>query len=110
MITKLFRIHVLKAPWVDAIEFIIAKSDSGNSDDVYSYKLVKDKLVNRTDVESPTGEYISTEAATHLMSQLWQCGIRPPEAEDSIGQLEATERHLRDLQKYMGDLLADKLK
>lgn len=42
---------------------------------------------------------LSRVEAQRLMDELWSCGIRPAEGAGSAGQMAATERHIRDLQR-----------
>jgi hypothetical protein len=45
------------------------------------------------------------ELAQQLMDVLWDAGVRPAAAKASVGQLQATENHLKDLQTINGKLL-----
>lgn len=45
------------------------------------------------------------ELAQQLMDVLWDAGVRPAAAKASLGQLQATENHLKDLQTINGKLL-----
>lgn len=45
------------------------------------------------------------ELAQQLMDVLWDAGVRPAAAKASIGQLQATENHLKDLQTMNAKLL-----
>jgi hypothetical protein len=40
---------------------------------------------------------LDREAAQELMDDLWQCGVRPAGAAGSVGQLDATRKHLADI-------------
>ena len=44
---------------------------------------------------------IDATTAQELMDTLYTCGIRPTEGKGSAGSLEATERHLADMQKLV---------
>lgn len=46
------------------------------------------------------------DEAQTLMDELWHCGLRPSEGSGSAGSLEATERHLKDMQSIAFNLLA----
>ena len=43
--------------------------------------------------------------AQKLIDALWDAGLRPTQGNGSAGQLQATERHLADLQKISDKLL-----
>ncbi len=45
-------------------------------------------------VPQPTITMYPQDAQT-LMDELWQCGLRPTEGHGSVGQLGATEKHLK---------------
>jgi hypothetical protein len=47
--------------------------------------------------------------AQRLMDQLWDCGLRPTQGKGSVGQLEATERHLADVRMLVSNKLGVKL-
>ncbi len=34
-----------------------------------------------------------------LMDDLWKCGVRPTEAVGSVGQLDAVQKHLKDMRR-----------
>ena len=40
---------------------------------------------------------LHTEEAQDLMDLLWNLGLRPTQGKQSVGQLEAVERHLADM-------------
>jgi len=46
------------------------------------------------------------KAAQLLMDELWRCGLRPSEGTGSAGSLQATERHLHDMQRIAFHLLS----
>ncbi len=48
--------------------------------------------------------HLSMEAAQQLMDQLWRCGIRPKDAEGTVGTLAAKEEHIKDLRKMLFDV------
>lgn len=48
---------------------------------------------------------LKLDEAQLLIDELWRCGIRPTEGHGSAGQLGATERHLKDMQKITMGLL-----
>jgi len=51
---------------------------------------------------------IDGSAAQELMDELWRCGIRPAEGVGSVGQLAATEHHLKDMQRLVFEVFTKK--
>lgn len=49
---------------------------------------------------------LQPEVAQALIDDLWNCGLRPTEGTGSAGSLAATERHLADMRRIAGLLLA----
>ena len=41
------------------------------------------------------------DQAQHLANSLWEAGIQPKQAKGSVGQLQATERHLQDMRSLV---------
>ncbi len=70
----------------------------------YTLSVVHSDELNET-VEPYPLLRIYPEEAQGLMDQLWDCGLRPSEGSGSAGAMAATERHLKDLQKYMDKVL-----
>jgi hypothetical protein len=61
------------------------------------------------EINNPTGlAILPYELAQQLMEQLWNAGVRPAAAMGSVGQLQATEKHLEDL-RTMNTKLLDKV-
>jgi hypothetical protein len=59
------------------------------------------------EINNPQGfAVLPFEMAQQLMDQLWSAGVRPAAAMGSVGQLQATEKHLEDLRTMNGKLLA----
>lgn len=48
---------------------------------------------------------LSIDEAQNLVDELWRCGIRPTEGAGSAGSMQATERHLKDMQNIAFRLL-----
>jgi hypothetical protein len=42
---------------------------------------------------------LTREAAQTLLDDLWHCGLRPSDGTGSVGQLQATEKHLEDMRR-----------
>lgn len=59
------------------------------------------------EINNPQGlAVLPYELAQQLMDVLWDAGVRPAAAKASLGQLQATENHLKDLQGMNVKLLA----
>lgn len=39
--------------------------------------------------------------AQHLLESLWKAGVRSPEITSTLGEINATKNHLKDLQRLM---------
>lgn len=48
---------------------------------------------------------LSMESAQRLMDDLYNCGIRPTDAGESVGALSATKFHLEDTRKLLEQIL-----
>jgi hypothetical protein len=53
----------------------------------------------------PPTQMIDKTAAQVLMDSLWDCGIRPTAGAGTVGQLSATQEHLRDMKQIAFKLL-----
>ena len=82
-------------PWGDEIAFLVSCDNSVVT------VLEFEKREKYTQSE-PTFS-MSHESAQELMNDLWKEGLRPKNASDYHGEMKATERHLRDLQKLVFD-------
>jgi hypothetical protein len=60
---------------------------------------------NDSSVEYPPLLSLDPEIAQLLINSLWDAGMRPVQANGSAGQLQATEKHLADMQKITSQLL-----
>ena len=57
----------------------------------------------------PAPAFVMTrEHAQELMDSLYNCGIRPSDAGESVGALSATKFHLEDMRKIVFDIYGDK--
>jgi hypothetical protein len=53
----------------------------------------------------PPSFILSMESAQRLMDDLYNCGIRPSDAGESVGALSATKFHLEDVRKLLERIL-----
>ncbi len=89
------RIIADTAPWMDGIGiFIGAKHDDGSWSTVSELNFEPLKEMDA----ALTTLYVTREAAQALMDSLWNCGLRPAEA-------QATESHVDDLRRIAFKLL-----
>ncbi len=58
----------------------------------------------------PTALIINRTEAQGLLESLWKAGIRPRSGEGSVGQLDATERHLSDMRALVSHYAKAELK
>lgn len=91
-------IKASKNPWVNKIEILIGDESKrgviGVATDIVFHKKEEGEMLSPSLV-------IDGDSAQQLMDDLYQCGIRPSEASGSVGQLSATERHLKDMQRIV---------
>jgi len=88
-------VHAQSSPWWKGVEICIMSLERGH------YYVAKPVVMEEADLCSivePTLK-ISIDAAQTLMDDLWNCGIRPTNGAGSVGQLQATERHLEDMRR-----------
>lgn len=89
------RIRAVNAPWYAGIEILI--SEHPNQHRPYA---VATEMVFR---QVTPGEFIKPtcvldmQDAQQLIDELWQCGLRPSQAQASAGALSATQKHLDDM-------------
>jgi hypothetical protein len=81
-------------PWSDKVEFMLVHRVSGKPNRVATSLLFSE--VPEGALMQPTFRLLGPEAQ-ELMDMLWNCGLRPTQSKQSIGQLEAVERHLADM-------------
>lgn len=53
------------------------------------------------DISPPDPSRLHLTEAQRLVEDLWQCGIRSTAAQGSVGQLDAVQAHLKDLQRLV---------
>lgn len=91
-------IKASKNPWVNKIEILIGDESKrgvfGVATDIVFHQKEEGEMLSPSLV-------IDGDSAQQLMDDLYRCGIRPSEASGSVGQLSATERHLKDMQRIV---------
>lgn len=97
------RLLAERAPWLDAIEFLLAERRHGDPIR-YHGKVIMEEAKDGVYLEPSF--VLRMDAAQQLMDELWHCGLRPTEGSGSAGSLAATQAHLKDLQGYVERLLA----
>lgn len=48
---------------------------------------------------------LTSESAQSLMDELWSVGVRPSNGAGSVGELDATKRHLEDMRRIVDSLM-----
>ena len=95
------KIHCRKELWDDDISVYLGEKQG----DVFSVaQPLTMKELPQNSLADPFLR-LRIEDAQRLMDELWNCGIRPSEGTGSAGSLAATEKHLKDLQNIVFDLL-----
>lgn len=103
---KAIQIKAYRQPWVRdriAIRLAMLSTDSeGNArvsiaDQLTLRLLTDDEMC----IEQPPLLEISPEEAQQFMDELWRVGIRPTEGAGSVGQMEATVKHLEDMRRLV---------
>lgn len=89
------KILAYNAPWYSGIEIGIIDRKKKE----VAVKLVK-KPYTEGDIIEPLMR-LTIDEASDLMNALWYCGIRPTNGEGSVGELKATQNHLKDMQKLV---------
>lgn len=94
-------IRALRQPWVrDTIALYVCKIDTRNGQaiEAIAEPLAFHALIAADEMVEPAPTLRLTPGeAQQLIDQLWRTGIRPTEGAGSVGQLQATERHLEDM-------------
>ena len=88
------RLITYQNPWCDSLDFLLVHHVSGQHRMVCAPLRFVD--VPEACPAEPTFKLHSKEAQ-ELMDMLWSSGLRPTQGKNSVGQLEATERHLADM-------------
>jgi len=75
----------------------------GNRTDVFS--VAQPLTFNEVDAGSYNEPFLtlSMEDAEVLLQSLWDSGVRPRAVSDSLGELNATKTHLKDMQRLVFD-------
>ena len=99
------RIKANKSPWTGKVDILVA--DISLRGKMAVAKDVVFHTLSDNEIYSPTFS-IDGDSAQELIDELWRCGLRPTEGVGSVGQLSATERHLKDMQRLVFDHLISK--
>jgi hypothetical protein len=95
---KFIRAIVHRNPWDEDVEIMLALYENGKP--VSTCKTLEFEPLPEGARLNPTFRLFGHEAQ-ELMDMLWECGIRPTQGKQSVGQLEATERHLADMRRLV---------
>lgn len=97
---KFVRAVAHRNPWAEEVEIMLGLYENGKP--VSTCKTLEFEPHPEGAQLSPTFRLYGHEAQ-ELMDMLWECGLRPTQSEQSIGQLDATERHLADMRRLVFD-------
>lgn len=98
-------IYLENKPWYSGIECHMRVKHGG-----YEYSIAEPLTLTRVEekMKSMISQPFMTlepQAAQVFMDQLWNCGVRPTEGTGSAGSLAATQHHLADMRKIVGQKL-----
>lgn len=107
------RIRVVSSEWSGGYEMLIAQ-EGRTEEDFYVGKLEMEKvevgaIIEPTLTISRKEIRMGNDPIQGLMDNLWQLGLRPSNGVSNAGQLQATQDHLKDMQKISFDFLNDTL-
>ena len=92
--------NAFKAPFSDAVDLYLANKYPDGKISVCSgmvftmYQGQEGQIVN-----PPSSIKLNNDSAAILMNALWNIGIRPSHEAQSVGQLAAIEKHLKDMRR-----------
>ena len=103
------RIQVIRAEWYSGHEMLISQ-EGRNEEDFYVGKLTMEKVeigarIEPTLIVSQREIREGHDPIQELMDNLWHLGLRPSGGVSNAGQLQATQDHLKDMQKISFNLL-----
>lgn len=84
-------------PWYHGIGFVIMNDLENGTQGIA--KIIEFEKITKGHQTIDPSLVLNQNAAQTLMDDLWNCGIRPTEKVGTVGQLQATEKHLQDMQK-----------
>jgi hypothetical protein len=100
-------VRAFRDVWSEHVEFALVHRACGRPVEVCTE--LKFTPVNEGERLTPTFKLAEMEAQ-ELMDMLWACGLRPTQSGESVGQLEAVERHLADFRQLLSHQLGVPLK
>lgn len=102
-----YRFNAQIPPFDTMVELrMIHRDESGNTSAAQSVQMVA-----RDHKSGPVDPFLRLELseAQELMDALWTAGLRPTEGRGSAGAMDATQKHLADLQRVAFTLLDSKV-
>jgi len=98
-----YRFNTQIPPFDSIVELrMIHRDENGNRSGAHSVQMVA--LDHKSGTVEPFLRLEISEAQ-ELMDSLWTAGLRPTEARGSAGAMDATQKHLADLQRVAFTLL-----
>ncbi len=98
-------IRVMNNDWYDGLRFAIFRN--GRTEIATNISFREYKPLELVDNQKEQPMQMTNEEAQCLMNDLWQCGVRPTNGEGSVGELKATQHHLKDMQKIVFDYISN---
>lgn len=87
--------------------FGMVKSDSLSSsvDSRRVFKPLEATALEKGDEGMPFEPFLELDLqeARHLLESLWRAGVRSPEITSTLGEINATQNHLKDMQRLVFD-------
>ena len=98
------RIEAEYSPLHDKIRIFgaLGASIKGVKGGVHAIVGLETVLVEEGDSFDPFLE-LEREEAQHLLESLWKAGVRSPEITSTLGEINATKNHLKDMQRLVFD-------
>ena len=91
------KFHARKSQLGDVIELFYMETINGGA---FAPEPIKLRPKLQHEITSPMMT-LSPEVAQNLMNELWLAGVRPADAKEQDGELEATKMHLADMRRLV---------
>jgi hypothetical protein len=86
-------------PFSDAVEIYLADKQPGRLTVISGLVATSYEYKEGETVQPSPAITINRESAVRLMDAFWNIGIRPSQDAQSVGQLAAIEKHLKDMRR-----------
>lgn len=95
------KIRIISAPWYAGYEVLLEDKISDGRRGIVIGPLVITELDNNHFKSIDPTFRMDRAEAQQLMDELWQCGVRPANGVGNVGELDATKKHLSDMQRLV---------